>query len=131
MKPNETVRYSEAFKLQVIEELQAGKYKGLAAAARAHGIRGAQTVLAWLRKYGRQDLMPKQVTISTMQEQDQKKALLKRVRELERALADTHMKSMLGDSYLEIACERMGVEVEEFKKKAVMKLSDATKAKQP
>lgn len=127
MKATNEVRYSEAFKQQVINELAAGKFKGPHAAARAYGIKGAMTVSGWLRRYGRSDLMPRRVTITTMHEQDEKKALQKRVRELERALADTHMKGLLGDAYLEIACERMGIDVAEFKKKHVTKLSPGPK----
>jgi transposase-like protein len=118
MKQNETIRYSEAFKQQVTSELAAGKHRSATGAARAYGIRGASTVKRWLRKYGREDLMPKRITILTMNEADKTKALEKRVRELENALASTHMKELLGSAYLEMACEKLGVEVEEFKKKA-------------
>jgi transposase-like protein len=127
MKPKDEVRYSEAFKQQVISELEAGKFSGPHAAARAYGIKGTRTITGWLRRYARSDLMPRRVTITTMHEQDEKKALQKRVRELERALADTHMKGLLGDAYLEIACERMGIDVTEFKKKHVTKLSTGPK----
>ena len=127
MKQARTVRYSEAFKQQVISELEAGKFRGPFAAARAYGIRGTGTIDGWLRKYGRRDLMPRRVTITTMEEQDEAKALKKRVRELEKALADTHMKELLGEAYLDIACQRLGSEVEEFKKKAAMKRSEPPK----
>ena len=131
MKPSEAVRYSEAFKHQVISELESGKFFGPLAAARAYGIRGAETVSRWLRKYGRSDLMPRRVTITTMAEQDQTKDLKKRVRDLEKALADTHMKELVGEAYLEIACKRLGLEVEEFKKKAAMTRSEPPKRGQP
>ena len=75
MKPHETTRYSEAFKQQVVAEVAAGKFRGLHAAAKAYGIGGATTVQSWLRRYGRADLMPRQITITTMKEQDEKKAL--------------------------------------------------------
>lgn len=131
MKPSEAVRYSEAFKHQVVSELESGKFCGPFAAAQAYGIRGAETVSRWLRKYGRSDLIPRRVTITTMAEQDEKKDLKKRVRDLEKALADTHMKELLGEAYLEIACKRLGLEVEEFKKKAAMTRSEPPKRGQP
>jgi len=127
MKQNEAVRYSEAFKQQVISELEAGKFSGAFAAARAYGIRGRGTIYGWLRKYGRGDLMARRVTITTMAEQDEAKALKQRVRELEKALADTHMKELLGEAYLEIACQRLGMDLEEFKKKAAMMQSEPPK----
>ena len=79
-----------------------------------------ETIGAWLRKYGRHDLMPRRLTITTMAEEDETKALKKRVRDLERALSDAHMKEVLGEAYLEIACKRLGLDVDEFKKKAAM-----------
>lgn len=130
MKPREAIRYSEAFKQQVISELESGKFGSAGRAARAYGIRGAETVTGWLRKYGRKDLMPRRVTVTTMEEQDEKKALQKRVRELERALADTHMKELLGEAYLEIACRRLGLDVEQFKKKAAMPRSEPPRSDQ-
>lgn len=131
MKPGTTVRYSEAFKHQVISELEAGKFAGPAAAARAYGITGTGTVHGWLRRYGRRDLMPRRVTITTMTEQDETKALKQRVRDLEKALADTHMKELLGEAYLELACQRLGMGSEEFKKKAAMKRSEPPKGNLP
>jgi transposase len=123
MTPRTTTRYSEAFKLNVVRELESGRFQNVNQAARAYQIRGSRTIGLWLRKFGRIDLMPRKVLVSTMKEHDEKKALEKRVRELERALADTHMRGLLGDAYLEIACERLGVEPEEFKKKAATSLS--------
>ena len=122
MKGKETVSYSEALKQQVIGEIESGRFCGPSAAARAYGITGGETVKGWLRRYGRSDLMPKRITITSMNEQDEAKALKKRVRELERALADTHMKGLLGDAYLKIACERLKIDVDEFKKKHVTTL---------
>jgi hypothetical protein len=50
-------------------------------------------------------------------EQTEVKALRKRVRELERALADAHLDLKLEAAYVELACEAAGVEdITEFKK---------------
>jgi transposase len=124
MKPREAVRYSEAFKQQVIREVAEGKFNGPYAATQAYGIAGTATVTRWLRKYGRGDLLARRITITSMAEQDETKALQKRVRELEKALADTHMKELLGEAYLEIACGRLGLAVDEFKKKAATTRSE-------
>ncbi len=124
------VRYSEAFKLQVIADLESGKYKGPIEASRAYGIKGSETVAGWLRRYGKLDLMPKQVTISTVEQKDEVKELRERVRKLERALADAHMKGLLEVSYLEIACEQLGIDPNAFKKKHVTTLSEGPKPKE-
>jgi transposase-like protein len=130
MKPKETIRYSEAFKQQVVSELESGKFAGAFKAGKAYGIY-CGTIQGWLHKYGRSDLMRRKVTITTMAEQDENKTLKKRVRELEKTLADTHMKELLGEAYLQIACKRLGVEMEEFKKKAAMTPSVAHTSAQP
>lgn len=119
----DTVRYSEALKQQVVSDVASGRFDSAGAASRAYGIKGTATVSRWLRQYGRDDLMPRRVTITTMKERDEKKALKERVRELEKALANAHMKGMLDDAYLEIACRGLGMDVAEFKKKHVTKLS--------
>lgn len=123
MNEKKTITYSEAFKLNVVSEIEAGKHSGPCAAAQAYAIGGATTVQRWLRRYGRQDLLRRKVLITTMEEHDEKKALRQRVRELEKALADTHMKGLLEEAYLQIACERLGMAPADFKKKAATKLS--------
>lgn len=123
MKTNHYVRYGEAFKQQVVEQIQSGKFSGAFAASRAYGIKGSTTVNNWLRLYGREDLIAKQITITTVQEKDRIKQLEQRNRQLEKALATTQMKGLLEESYLRIACERLEMEVDEFKKKHATQLS--------
>lgn len=115
---NVRMRYSEAFKQQVLRELDEGKFESVHAALRAYGIRGASTIQRWMRRYGRQHLLRKVIQVQIPKEVSEVKELRKRVRELEKALADAHMDLKLEDAYLEIACEAAGIEdVEEFKKK--------------
>jgi transposase-like protein len=129
MEPNSHIKYSEAFKQQVVREVESGKFRCSNHASRAYGIKGATTVTRWLREYGRTDLLPKQITIMTMNEKDETKALKQRVRQLETALADAHMKGLLSDAYLQIACEGLGLEVDQFKKKHVTGLSPKSPSK--
>ena len=113
-----TIRYSEAFKLQVLRELEEGKFGSGAAAARAYGISGQVMIKYWARKYGKNHLLGKVVRVETPKEVNEAKELRKRVRELEKALADAHLDSRLDAAYLQIACRAAGIEdVEGFKKK--------------
>jgi transposase len=121
------VRYSEAFKRQVVAELERGKLGSITEASRVYGIRGAATVAQWIRKYGREGLLPKKVKIETLKERDELKEARKRVRQLESALADAHIDCSLGDSYLKIACERLGIDISDFKKKNAITLSELRK----
>ncbi len=112
------VRYSEAFKLQVVRQLEEGQFGSPWEAGQAYGVKGTRTVAGWVRQFGKDHLLRKVVRVMKADEQSEVKALRKRVRELERALADAHLDLKLEGAYLELACEAAGVEdVAEFKKK--------------
>ncbi len=119
-----TVRYSETFKRRVVDEIAGGKFSSLGAVRRAYGINGRSTLQKWIRTYGREDLLPKMVKVVSMNEQDELKTAKRRIRELEAALADAHIDHCLEHAFLEIACERMAVPLDEFKKKNAVSLSD-------
>lgn len=108
----------------MVDEIARGKFASPYAAQKAYGIRGQMTVTKWIRKYGREDLLPKRIRIETMEEIDQLKMARKRIRDLEAALADAHIDHCLEHAFLEIACERMGEDPDSFKKKHELTLSD-------
>ena len=113
----EHIRYSEAFKLQVIRELEAGKFGSPYAASRAYGVSPGM-VGYWVRRLGKNHLLGKVVRVMKADEQAEVQALRKQVRELKDALADAHIDSKLDAAYLKIACRAAGIEdVEAFKKK--------------
>jgi transposase-like protein len=109
----EVVRYSEAFKLRLLEDIAGGKYTSLDEARRRHGIRGTATVSKWIKHYGREDMLPKRIKVETMKEIDELQAARSRIRDLEAALADAHMDYCLERAFLDIACKRLGVSTEE------------------
>ncbi len=111
-------RHSEAFKLQVVSELESGKLGSIGEANRRYGISGATTVRGWIRKYGKEHLLPRIIRVETPNEKDRVKELQKENERLKRTLADTHMKAVLFESWFEIACEEFGVtDLQAFKKK--------------
>jgi len=118
------IEYSEAFKRQVVGEIEAGKHATPSAARRAYGIGGAYTVTGWIRKYGREDLLPKRVRIETLKERDELQEARRRIRDLEAAVADAHMDYCLEKGFLQAACDLLGEDLESFKKKHAMTLSD-------
>jgi len=110
------IRYSQAFKLQVVRELEE---QGLSFSAveRKYGPCAA-TVQHWTRKFGN-GTRGKVVLVQTPKERNELDELKKRVRLLESALADAHVDLSLERAYTRIACQRAGIaDVEEFKKKA-------------
>jgi len=118
------VRYSQAFKQQVVLELEQGQHGSIESARRKYGIGGSTTVLTWVRQYGREDLLPKRVRIETLKERDELAEARKRIRNLEAAVADAHMDYCLEKGFLQAALDRLGEDVDGFKKKHAMTLSD-------
>jgi len=111
-------RYSEAFKLQVVSELESDKLSSHSEAQRRYGITGNGTIVKWLKKYGREQQLPRILRVETPNERDEFKKLKKENDRLKKALADEHLKAVLYESWLEVACEEFGVEdVAAFKKK--------------
>ena len=114
-------RYSEAFKLQVIEQIEEGSYTHTQA-ARIYGC-SQSTIHGWLKKYGKNHLLNKVVRIQTMDETDRIKQLESQITELKENLADAYVDQKLSESYLKLACQQLGIDEQEFKKKVNSKPS--------
>ena len=113
------VRYSEAFKLKVVGEVERGRFASAHEASQVYGITGKGTVARWLREYGKAHLLGQVIRVETDDEVRELKRLKDRVKALETALADSVMDNALNESFFEILCERMDVDAGEFKKKHV------------
>jgi transposase-like protein len=114
------IRYSEAFKMAVVRELEQEDLP-CEHVRRKYGILGCGTVQAWVLKYGNGSRC-KRIRVEKPEEINELKRLKQRVRQLESALADANIDLALERAFTELACERAGVEVDEFKKKAAGKL---------
>ena len=110
------VRYSEAFRRRVVSEPESGKHTSIEAARRAYGIKGSTTVTKWVRKYGREDLLPEIVRIQTLKERDELKEARRRIRKLKAAVADAHIDHCLEKGFLQAACDRLGEAIDSLKK---------------
>jgi transposase len=114
------VRYSEAFKMQIVRELETGQIN-LDQIRRKYGIGGCATIRHWVCRYGNGSV-GKVIRVEKPEEINERAELKRRVRALERALADANIDLALERAYTELACERAGMDVEEFKKKAAGRL---------
>jgi transposase-like protein len=123
MVSGKLVKYSEAFKQQVVEEIEGGRFRSAHEAAMAYGIRGHGTVERWLRKSGRASYLKKVVRVEKPDEPGEIRRLKERVRRLEEALADAHIDQALDQSFFEILCEQTGIDPKAFKKKHAGKAS--------
>lgn len=119
------IRYSEAFKRKVVEEVSKGKFQSLNEAKERYGIGGSPTIRNWMKKYGKQDLLPRRVRIEMPEERDEINKLKSEIKKLKFALSNAKVKEALSEAYLEEICEQFGItDIEELKKKLDAKLLD-------
>jgi transposase len=109
-------RYSSAFKLKVVKEIESGKFS-ISQAKEIYDIGGAHTVSRWIKNLGKNHLLSKVVRIEMKDEKDKVKELKDRVRNLERLLANKELDNLMNEAFLELLAEDHGVDLEEFKKK--------------
>ncbi|MCB9278119.1 MAG: transposase [Lewinellaceae bacterium] len=116
VKQRKTIRYSESFKMEVIRRMET---EGLSATgvAKKYEIKGTNTVKKWLVRYGKNHLLSKQVLVMDIKEQDVVKRLKQENEELRKLVVNLQLESLANESYLEIACEQLGVDKESLKKK--------------
>jgi transposase-like protein len=107
------IRYSEAFKIQVVGELER-EGVSFESVRRKYGIGGSWTVNHWVRKYGNGS-RGKIIRVETPEQIDELKRLEDRVKRLESLLADANIDLALERAYTQIACGQAGIEdVEAF-----------------
>jgi transposase-like protein len=111
------LRYSECFKRQVVSDLESGRFGSVGEVRRHYQITGTRTVKHWLLRYGKSHLMAKVVRVEKPDEADRVLELRRQVAALQRALGQTQAENLLHAEYLKLACQRLGEEVEGFKKK--------------
>ena len=111
------VRYSEAFKIAVVRELEQ-ELRPVEHVRRKYGIAGIGTIRNWISKYGN-GTRGKVIRMETLKEIDETKKLKERLKRLESLLVETNLELALERQYTLLACERAGIaDVGEFKKKA-------------
>ena len=101
-----TRRYSEPFKLKILDELSTGKFNK-SQLGKLYGI-NPTTINEWIRKYERKDLMNTRVMVETKDEITRIKALQKEIKQLKKLLLKKDMDQLIDDAYLEVAAEKLG-----------------------
>jgi transposase-like protein len=114
------IRYSEAFKMAVVRELEEQDLP-FEHVRRKYGILGCSSVQTWVRKYGNGS-RGKRIRVEKPNEINELARLRGELRRVKEALADAHVDLALERAFTEVACERIGIDPEEFKKKVVGKL---------
>jgi transposase-like protein len=110
-------RYSSAFKLKVVKEIESGKLS-INNAKDIYDIGGSHTIERWIKNLGKNHLLSNVIRIEMKDEKDKIKELKDRVRQLEKLLANKELDNLMNEAFLELLAEDHGVDLEEFKKKA-------------
>jgi len=114
-------RYSESFKLKVLDELTKGNHSKRQVGL-LYGIQPS-TINEWIKKYNRKDLMNTRVLVQTDDELTRIKALQKELKQLKELLIKKDLDKLIDDSYLKVAANKLGYkDVLELKKKLNIKL---------
>ena len=122
MNKRQTLRYTECFKRQVVDEIEAGRFESAGEARRHYGIGGSTTVMKWIRRYGKNHLLPKVIIVQTPDEKREIERLRKELTQAKAALGDQQIRQWIVEKQLELAGREYGFEVEEFVKKNAGKL---------
>ena len=123
MLTEETRRYSEAFKLHIVNEIEKGGIGSLNQLRQKYGIGGGSTLTNWLRRYGKEHLLTRKVRIEMPDETTEVKKLKKRIKLLEKALANAKTDSVIDQACFELLCEEKGIiDIAGHKKKIAKRL---------
>lgn len=129
--PKDTIRYSEAFKLQVVADVEAGRFSSCHEARLVHGIRGKDTVARWVRQYGKDHLLGKVVRVQKSDELAELKRLQAEVKRLKGFALDMAMDRELEKAAFDMLCEQQGIDPVAFKKKLASNGSDGAGTSEP
>jgi transposase len=109
------IRYSKAFKLQVVREVESGQDCAWAV-QKKYGIKGTTTVSRWVRQLG-SGKYGKIIRVERPDEMSEAARVRKQLQLAKEALADAHMELALEKAFLNVACGQLDQTVEGFKKK--------------
>ena len=116
----EEIKYfSEELKIQIVREIESGKYSQIEA-CRNYGIKRG-TVFGWLKVYGK--LWGKRKVVEVVMS-DQKD----KIEELQKALAEAHLKLRIYDKMIDIADKHYKTDI---KKNFGTKVSEPLEEKEP
>jgi transposase-like protein len=118
-------RYSTAFKIKVVSEIESGKLS-ITQARQVYDIGGGSTIQNWLRQHGKNHLLHKVVRVEMADEVSKIKQLEQDKQALESALAQSQLKVLALESLIEAAEAQYGIEI---KKNSITKGSNSCERK--
>ena len=121
-------RYSEAFKMQVVSEYEAGS--NISDWQKKYDITGGSTIRRWIKKYAKEGFRHELIRIQTAEEAGRVKELEQQVEELEKVLGKVTLEKLKLESILEELEEAYGVEVKKNAVRSSRDLSEKSESNQ-
>jgi len=100
-------RYSVAYKIQIVQEIENGLIS-IRSASKLYGV-PPTTLTDWVKKYGINTQIDKVVYTMTHAEERELLVLRKENKRLAKALDDSHLQNMALESLIEVADEKYGL----------------------
>jgi len=102
-------RYSSAFKLKIVNEIESGKYT-IGEARRIYDIKGDHTIQYWINQLGKNHLLSKVVRIQMKDEKDKIKELENQVKVLQMAFTQVQVDNICWKSLVEVIDEKYHID---------------------
>lgn len=109
METEKVKRYSQAFKQQVVREYESGS--SINTLRQKYGIGGHHTLKQWIKQYSRAGYRGGMVVIQSVEDQENVKAMKRRIAELESALAESVLENRMLQSTLTVASSALGMDL--------------------
>ncbi len=105
-------RYSEAFRIQVVREYEAGA--SMNELQKKYGIRGTTTISKWIKRYSTEGVRHQLMVIQSPEEQNRIKELEEQIRRQEELIAQLALDKLMLESTLEVIQRQYGIEVKKI-----------------
>jgi len=102
MGAGEITRFNEALKIRIVEEIESGRVS-ISEAGHEYGA-AKSSIKSWLEEYGR--FKPKRNIVEVVMKSEQE-----RIAELEKALADAHLRMRVYDEIINLAGKKYKVDL--------------------
>ena len=112
MKEGKGVRFTEAFKLHVVGEVESGRISQ-SEASRRYGILGHSTILKWIHKYGRfSSHLNTKIGLKSMDEKEIELLRLQNENKaLRQELEDARFKNVVLETLVDVAERELGIPI--------------------
>ena len=109
MEEKKSIRYSESFKIAVVNEVESGH--SINSVRERYGIKGGETISNWIKRYGKNHLLSKKVIIMTTKEVDELKRVKAELKAVKIAYAELAIEHECSELIIKLSDEKFGTDL--------------------